>query len=145
VTNKLKIFIWLIFRDRINSRNLLKRKKYKIEGDDYSCVLCNLDIEEYTYHLLFLWPFSEQCWDFLAIHWDHDLYFFDTIMKAKGQCHHEFFMEVFTIVAWEIWKQRNELIFKVPWKVNFSSSIKQQLYRLNQDSRSKILSCLSTN
>jgi hypothetical protein len=53
VTKKLKIFIWLVFRDIINSKNLLKRKNYKIEGVDYNCVLCNLNIEEYTYHLLF--------------------------------------------------------------------------------------------
>jgi hypothetical protein len=32
VSKKIKIFIWLLFRDRINSRNLLKRKNYKIEG-----------------------------------------------------------------------------------------------------------------
>jgi hypothetical protein len=27
ITKKLKFFIWLVFRDRINSRNLIKRKK----------------------------------------------------------------------------------------------------------------------
>jgi hypothetical protein len=39
VTKKLKIFIWLVFRDRINSRNILKRKNYNIEGDDYNCAI----------------------------------------------------------------------------------------------------------
>jgi hypothetical protein len=39
VSKKIKIFIWLLFRDRINSRNLLKRKNYKIEGEDYNCVV----------------------------------------------------------------------------------------------------------
>jgi hypothetical protein len=68
LTKKLKIFIWLVFRNRINSRNLLKRKNYKVEGDDYSCVLCNLNTEEYTYHLLFQCPFSVECWNFLGIH-----------------------------------------------------------------------------
>jgi hypothetical protein len=28
--------------DRINSRNLLKRKNFNIDGDDYNYVLCNL-------------------------------------------------------------------------------------------------------
>jgi hypothetical protein len=60
----------------------MKRKKYKI-GDDYNCVLCNLNIEEYTYHVLFQCPSSVGCWNFLDIHWDHDLYFFGTIKKAK--------------------------------------------------------------
>jgi hypothetical protein len=39
VSKKIKIFIWLLFRDRINSRNLLKRKNYKIEGEDYNCAV----------------------------------------------------------------------------------------------------------
>jgi hypothetical protein len=39
VTKKLKMFVWLLFRDRINSRNLLKRKSFQIEGDDYNCVV----------------------------------------------------------------------------------------------------------
>jgi hypothetical protein len=74
-----------------------------------------------------------------------DLYFFDTIKKAKRECQHEFFMEVFTIAVWEISKQRDDLIFRdTPpsfhsWKVNFISSVKQQLYRLNQDTVSTIV------
>jgi hypothetical protein len=102
VTKKLKIFIWLVFRDRINSRNILKRKNYSIEGDDYNCVLCNLNIEEYTYHLIFQCPFSAWCWNYLGIHWDHNLYFFDTIQKTRNDNRLEFFMEVFLAVAWEI-------------------------------------------
>jgi hypothetical protein len=34
VCNKIKIFIWL-FRDRLNSRNMLKRISYPVEGGDY--------------------------------------------------------------------------------------------------------------
>jgi hypothetical protein len=128
-TKKLKIFTWLVFRDRINSKNL-KRKNYKVEGDDYICVLCNLNIEEYTYHLLFQCPFNIDCWNFHNIHWDHDLYFFDTI-KAREECQHNFFMEVFSIATWEIWKQRNAKIFKaiiLPfyyWRDNFFNTIRQ--------------------
>jgi hypothetical protein len=112
ITKKLKKFIWLVVRDRINSRNLLKRKNFKVQGDDYSCVLCNLNIEEYTYHLLFQCPLSTECWTSINIHWDHDLYFFDTIKKAREECQHELFMEVFSIAAWEIWKQQNAKIFR---------------------------------
>jgi hypothetical protein len=119
----------------INSRNLLKTKYYKIEGDDYSCVLCNLNIEVYT-HLLFQCPFSDEWWNFLGIHWNREIYFFDTIKKAKSDCQHDFFMEEFTIAAWEIWKQRNEKIFRginpsfQSWKTNFFK-VKQNMYRLS--------------
>jgi hypothetical protein len=104
VSKKIKIFIWLLFRDRINSRSLLRRKNYKIDRDDYSCVLCNLNVEELSYHLIFQCPFNYECWDYLGINWDHSLQFFDTIWKAKQDSHIGLFMEVFSITAWEIWR-----------------------------------------
>jgi hypothetical protein len=111
VSKKIKIFIWLLFRDRINSKNLLKRKNYNIEGGDYNCVLCNLNVEELSYHLIFQCPFSLECWSYLGIFWDHHLYFFDTLKKAKADFSLSFFMEIFSIAAWEIWKQKNGEIF----------------------------------
>jgi hypothetical protein len=88
-------------------------EKIKIEGDDYSCMLCNLGIEEYTYHL-FQCPFSEWCWNSQGIQWGHGLSVFNTIKKAKSEWQYGFFMEVFSIALWEIWKQRNERIFRAP-------------------------------
>jgi hypothetical protein len=99
VSKKIKIFIWLLFRDRINSRSLLRRKNYKIDRDDYSCVLCNLNVEELSYHLIFQCPFNYECWDYLGINWDHSLQFFDTIWKAKQDSHIGLFMEVFSITG----------------------------------------------
>jgi hypothetical protein len=32
VTKKLKVFVWLVFRDRINSKNILKRKGFFATG-----------------------------------------------------------------------------------------------------------------
>lgn len=135
VTKKLKNFMWLIFKDRLNSRNLLRRRNYKIEGEDYKCVLCNLNLEETTYHLFFECPFSTSCWNFVGISWDHATSFFDTIQKAKMECQHQFFMEVFIISAWEIWKQRNAQIFRgtqasfQSWKTCFVDTVKLYLHR----------------
>jgi hypothetical protein len=86
----------------------------------------------------------------LGIHWDLSLYFFNTIIKAKQECNHPFFMEIFSIAAWEIWKQRNNKIFRnmTPsfrsWKENFISTAKQQSYRLNEDNRTTKLSWLDS-
>jgi hypothetical protein len=111
VSKKIKIFIWLLFKDRINSRNLLRRKSYKIDGDDYSCPL-HLKCRRTIYHLIFQCPFSYECWDYLGISWDHSLLFFDTIQKAKQDFSNNLFMEIFSMAAWEIWKQRNGKIFR---------------------------------
>src|SRR4051812_36964431 len=56
-----KIFFWLLIHDRINSRNFLKRKNFHIPS--YSFVLCTLDTEETSYHLIWDCPFALGCWD----------------------------------------------------------------------------------
>jgi hypothetical protein len=150
ISKKLRIFIWLVFQDRINSRNLLRRKNFIIEGEDYSCVLYNTGMEELTYHLLFQCPFTERCWDLLNIHWDHNLPFFDTIQKAKSEWTFEYFMETFAIAAREIWKIRNNKIFKgdppafTTWKLNFSTTVKLHLFRISEEAREPILSWLDS-
>lgn len=39
-----KFFFWLLLRDRLNTRNLLRRKNMDLQ--DFSCVLCSLGCEE---------------------------------------------------------------------------------------------------
>jgi len=82
--------MWLIFKDRLNSRNLQR---------SYNFVLCSLNLEETIYHLFFECPFSARCRNFIGISWDHVISFFDTIQKAKVECQHQFFMELFIVAA----------------------------------------------
>lgn len=44
-----KIFFWLLLYDRVNTRNLLRRKSMFLES--YDCVLCNDKAEETSLHL----------------------------------------------------------------------------------------------
>jgi hypothetical protein len=67
--NKLRVFSWLLM-DRLNTRNILKREKHKLEGNNYNCVLCSNNVEETAFHLFFNCPFSQACWQLLGIHWD---------------------------------------------------------------------------
>lgn len=60
-----KLFFWLLLRDRLNTKNLLKRKTMIL--DDYNCVLCNLGCEESSFHLFFECPFSRGCWATIPI------------------------------------------------------------------------------
>ena len=48
---KHKFFFRLLLRDRLNTRNLLRRKNMHL--DDYNCVLCNAGHEETSFHLFF--------------------------------------------------------------------------------------------
>lgn len=67
-TMKLKVFGWLLLNDRLNTRNMLKRRHYNIR-EDHNCLLCGLNIEETVQHMIFTWSFSRQCWTVLGIDW----------------------------------------------------------------------------
>jgi len=110
-SNKLRVFSWLLLMDRLNTRNILKRKKHKLEGNNYNCILCSNNLEETAFHLFFSCPFSQACWQYLGIHWDFSMDFFHMLIQAKQQFQSPFFMEIFIIGAWQIWKQRNNFIF----------------------------------
>jgi hypothetical protein len=70
-----------MIRDRLNTRNLLRRKNMHLE--DYSYVLCNSGQEETSWHLFFECPFSQLCWDTIPIIWNLDLEPFDMVLEAK--------------------------------------------------------------
>jgi hypothetical protein len=97
--NKIRVFIWLLFMDRLNVRNILKRKNFKLEGNNYNCVLCSQDREETTFHMFFTCPFSRECWRHLSINWDFSLDSHSMMFSAKQQFSTPFFTEIFMIGA----------------------------------------------
>jgi hypothetical protein len=64
---------------------------------------------------------------------------------AKQHFHHNFFTEVFIIVAWHIWKQRNGLIFDrcpssvISWKNNFKAECVIQAHRMKDTLKTAFL------
>jgi hypothetical protein len=65
--NKIKVFTWLLLMDRLNVRNIPRRKKHKLQGNNYSYVLCSSQCKETTFHLFFSCPLSLWCWQHLNI------------------------------------------------------------------------------
>jgi hypothetical protein len=103
--NKIIVFARLLMMDRLNVRNILRRKKHKLHGNDYICVLCSAHCEEMMFYLFFTCSFSLAYWSHLGIHLRFDLNFHTMMGEAKSHFNN-FFMEVFIIRAWLIWKQR---------------------------------------
>lgn len=60
-TMEIKVFAWLLLADRVNTKNMLKRRQYNIT-DGVECVLCTQQAEETVEHLFFECPFSGDCW-----------------------------------------------------------------------------------
>jgi hypothetical protein len=48
----IKFFAWLLLNDRLNTRNILRRRRKHLD-EGYSCVLCHENIEETVEHLFF--------------------------------------------------------------------------------------------
>lgn len=56
---KHKVFFWLLLRDRLSTRNILRRKNMHL--DSFSCVLCQLNVEETVTHLFLDCSFARSC------------------------------------------------------------------------------------
>jgi hypothetical protein len=93
-----KFFAWFILQDRLNTRDLLKRRHWHVT-EDVHCVLCPLGIYEDRIHLFFVCNFSQRIWSYLQIDWisNDDL---ETVMQAARRSFGKpFFMEVAIMLA----------------------------------------------
>lgn len=128
-----KFFFWLLLRDRVNTRALLRRKNMHL--DSYECVCCNSLQEETLRHLFFECPFSKQCWQSILIHWDLNLTPDSMLLAARQRFNSKIFREVLIIGCWSMWCHRNQIIFDggtlslARWKIAFREEFMQLGYR----------------
>lgn len=95
---KLKAFAWLLFVNRLNTKDMLRRGHYNV-GNNFQCALCNTGTDEDILHLLFKCHFSEQCWQCLGILWPSNIDIIHLISHAKQASGNPLFMENFIITA----------------------------------------------
>ena len=107
---KHRVFFWLLIKDRLSTRNLLRRRN--MHFDSYNCVLCNMLVEKSVHHLFVDCSFARMCWDILNTDIPLDDGFPDLSAEMKVQLNTQFFMEAMILLCWTIWTARNELIFK---------------------------------
>jgi hypothetical protein len=134
---KMKFFCWLILTDRLNTRNMLRRRHYTLNSG-YNCLLCASPPEETIEHLLFHCDFSTECWSTLNISWQQTGGRCQIIEQGKSQWTGPMFMEIFIVAAWNIWKERNNLLFNnvTPhvdsWKRRFKSDFSMLVHRTKE-------------
>jgi hypothetical protein len=132
---KLRVFAWLLIKDRLNTKELMQRKSWQIDGGP-SCVLCNNQVIETRDHLFFDCPYARSCWHKLHITWDTSSSIEDRIIKACNDFTGTCFMEIFVCAAWNIWKDRNDIIFRnqsaslARWRIRFLSDLELHKYRV---------------
>ena len=106
---KHKVFFWLLLRDRLSTRALLRRRNMQLPS--YDCACCTLDVEETLSHLFLTCPFAQVCWIKLnVIFVETDP--FMALEEVQNQLQIPFHMEVIILYCWSIWMQRNDYIFK---------------------------------
>jgi hypothetical protein len=138
---RIKFFAWLILVDRLNTKTMLHRRHINIQGD-VLCVLCTSRLEEDIDHLFFNCPFAMQCWNLIGFVWNTNLPLLDRLVAASNSHNLPFFTEVVLIAAWELWKLRNDKIFRArtptpdTWFANFKNQCILQLVRFKDDLRS---------
>jgi hypothetical protein len=132
---KLKVFIWLLFRDRLNTYDVMLRRHWHLESGS-ACVLCDTSSLESRDHLFFDCTYAKDCWDTCQVVWDTSLPISDRFISARASFAGSCFMELFSCVTWNIWKERNDFIFKhkppslARWKVKTQSDILLHRYRI---------------
>ena len=98
-----------MIQDRVNTRDLLTRKKIHVETTSF--VLCDDSVLETMPHLFFSCKFSMEFWNKLGESWDIELQFNDMIMDAKNRSGNNFFKIAMMAGCWSLWNHRNKIIF----------------------------------
>jgi hypothetical protein len=124
---------------------MLSRRHFNVQPNTL-CVLCSASTEETIEHLFFECAFAKRCWDKLRIVWISEDDIHRRILITRQQAGIPFFVEIFLLAAWELWKLRNMTVFDgvqatfARWIRNFKDEAALQSHRLGQDDRR--LACL---
>lgn len=81
---KHKVFLWLLLKDRLSTRNILRRRHMNLES--YNCVLCTDSMEETLEHLFLRCTFARQCWNLLGITVPQNYTFSVLFQSSKSGC-----------------------------------------------------------
>jgi hypothetical protein len=98
--------------------------------------MCNIQALETSLHLLFECPLAVNYWQKIQITWDTSVAVQDIILLAHNQFTGPCFMEILACATWNIWKERNDFIFRSQdpsfprWRVRFSSDLNLHKYKI---------------
>ena len=106
---KHNVFFWLLLRDRLNTRGMLKRRNMYLES--YTCENCILQREETLQHLFLCCPFAKNCWNSIGVLPPRTANPEVAVTRIKRQLQVPCYMEIIILMSWSIWKCRNGWIF----------------------------------
>jgi hypothetical protein len=134
---KHKFFFWLLLHDRLNTRNLLRRKKFQLQA--YNCATLQCSQEETLMHLFWSCPFAQQCWSFLCPQLPTQHSILEAFYGIKEKLKLPFAVEIIMLASWSIWMVRNRKIFEgqAPSFLAWKTLLKQELQLLSYRTKKK--------
>lgn len=111
VVLSIKVFAWLLVGDRLNTKNMLRRRHWNVT-DNTHCELCPARRVEDWQYLFYHYNFNVRIWNYLQTKWEPGDSFEQVFFKDSKSFLQHFISEVVILAAWQIWKQRNDVIFK---------------------------------
>ena len=106
------MFGLILLVDRLNTRNMLRRRHYNVANNVYTCMLCQNPPEETVEHLFLACPFSQRCWAKVGMLWPAMGDRISLIHGGKESWHQPLFMDMFLMAAWSLWMERNNVYFR---------------------------------
>jgi hypothetical protein len=97
---KHKVFFWLWLKNRLNTRNMLKRKNMTLES--YTCENCIWQKEETLYHLFLGCNFAKACWNSIGLIPPRIASPEVAATNLKQQLNVPFSMEIIILMTWSI-------------------------------------------
>jgi hypothetical protein len=147
-TPKVKFFFWLVLFDRLNTRNMLRRRQFHLNSG-YRCLMCANPLEETVEHMLFHCPFSQSCWQILNMDWDLIGDRLHIIERGKSIWQGPLYMEILMLSSWNIWKERNMLLFDgitpstASWRTKLKTDLSLFVHRTKSELHPVIYSFIS--
>ena len=149
-TMKIKVFGWLLFFDRLNTKDMLVRRHWRSNQDDNLCLICSELAYEDRIHLFFNCTFSCRIWNYLGIDWSGGSDILQCLLHARSNFTHPFFVEVMLTAAWNIWILRNGRTFRAKratfsaWKCKFIHDISLLAHRVKDGTKPKLLALVAS-
>ena len=144
-TMKIKVFGWLVFFDRLHTKDMLVRRHWRSPLDNNLCVICNAYVYKDRAHLFIQCNFSCRVWKYLQIDWSHGSNIQQCISQARQRFSHPFFFEVMLTTSWNIWILRNGRTFRgeratfATWRSNFVHDILLLSHRLKDSIKLRLV------
>lgn len=130
---KHKVFFWLVLKDMLTIRNMLRRRR--MPPEDYSCVLCQQQNEETLMHMLLYYPFAKSCWGTLNFAYADNMSIMQIFEAWRALVNAPFALDIFILACWSIWQMRNHISFRnrnvsvEDWKRNLTAEALMLLHR----------------